>query len=177
MRSPHSNEEQGLLRRSVKRSQRAKIARPAGRPRRPSGRPRSQLPNGNGAPTIVGYRNGAQTIVGMTKNIKGELPGMEASCQLTLAKLPPAGGSSANRPTSAHHPQGDTMQKDLCKYAKSTCARKNASDAAAASHEQVAKSIDRHLLGNIQRCPSVKDGSKKGATPENATCGHCSSSR
>ena len=42
---------------------------------------------------------------------------MEASCQLTLAKLPPAGGSSANRPTSAHHPQGDTMQKGqhLCK--------------------------------------------------------------
>ena len=37
---------------------------------------------------------------------------MEASCQLTLAKLPPAGGSSANRPTSAHHPQGDTMQKE-----------------------------------------------------------------
>ena len=100
----------------MKRSQRAKIARPAGRPRRPSGRPRSQLPNGNGAPTIVGYRNGAPTIVGMIK--RGELPGMEASCQLTLAKLPPAGGSSANRPTSAHHPQGDTMQKDLCTNAK-----------------------------------------------------------
>ena len=46
------------------------------------------------------------------------LPGMDASCQLTLAKLPPAGGSPASRPTSAHHPQGDTSNRTYANMRK-----------------------------------------------------------
>ena len=47
-----------------------------------------------------------------------ELLGMRASCQLTLATLPPAGGSAASRPTSAQHPRELSANKGKVRSTK-----------------------------------------------------------